>query len=92
MAVLEPAAYRGYKDASEAWAAGTLGVGDWPAATGLEGFEMPEELQELWTERVAIMAADGHLPRAAAERMAWGCLQPPEEERTQGDGSAGSTL
>lgn len=32
--------------------------------------ELPEKLQELWEERAAIMAADGHLPRAEAARWA----------------------
>ena len=33
-----------------------------------------EDLQELWQERVAIMAYEGHLPRAEAERLAWAGL------------------
>lgn len=31
IAFLPPEAYRGHKDVSEAWAAGVLTVGDWPA-------------------------------------------------------------
>jgi hypothetical protein len=70
--VLPPAAYGGYKDVNEAWGVGTLTVGAWPTAAvdGPEGMEVPEDLQELWQERAAIMAADGGLPRAEAERLA----------------------
>ncbi len=82
MAVLEPAAYGGYKDASAAWAAGVLHTGAWPAAAdeGLEGWEIPEGLQGAWAARVAIMVADGDLPRVEAEPVAWAGLQGPEEE------------
>jgi len=38
--------------------------------------ELPENLQELWQERAAIIAADGHVPLAEAERLAWACLCP----------------
>ena len=77
VAVLPPAAYGGYKDASAAWAAGVLAVGAWPAAaeTGAEGLAVPEDLREAWNERVAIMVMDGGLPRAEAERLAWAGLQ-----------------
>jgi len=77
VAVLPPAAYGGHKDASAAWAAGVLEGGAWPAAaeTGAEGLTVPEDLREAWTERVAIMMADGGLPRAEAERVAWAGLQ-----------------
>jgi hypothetical protein len=63
VAVLPPAAYGGYKDVNEAWAAGVLRVGVLPAAAGdgPEGQEIPQDLQELWEERTAIMAADGHV-------------------------------
>ena len=54
--VLEPTAYGGYKDVNEAWTVGVLTVGGWSAAA--QGRELPEELQELWQERAAIMAAD----------------------------------
>ena len=65
VAVLPPEAYGGCKDVSEAWAAGGLAV--------------PEHLREIWEERAALMAVDGGLPRAAAERLAWVGLQPPRE-------------
>jgi len=32
VAVLEPATYGGHKDVNEAWIAGVMTVGDWPAA------------------------------------------------------------
>jgi hypothetical protein len=70
VAVLEPAAYGGYKDVSEAWAAGVLGVGAGPAA-GSPALAVPETLRERWAERVAIMVADGGMPPADAERLAW---------------------
>jgi hypothetical protein len=79
VAGLEPTAYGGHKDASAAWAAGVLAVGGGPAAAGLGGAAapaLPEDLQELWQERAAIIAADGHLPHAEAERLAWACLFP----------------
>jgi len=62
--VLEPAAYGGCKDVSEAWAAGVLAVG-----------AVPADLHEAWAERAAIMVADGGLPPADAERLAWEELQ-----------------
>ena len=77
MAVLPAAAYGGHKDVNEAWMAGVLTVGDWPASAG-EGstrLKVPEALQETWDERVAIMMADGSVPRAEAERLAWAGLQ-----------------
>jgi hypothetical protein len=40
---------------------------------------VPEELREAWEERVAIIEADGKLPRAEAERLAWVGLQVPRE-------------
>jgi hypothetical protein len=42
---------------------------------GDEGLAVPQHLQELWAERVAIMVMDGGLPRAQAERLAWAGLQ-----------------
>jgi DNA primase len=79
VAVLEPAAYGGHKDVSEAWVAGVLmvDVGPAPAATGGEGLVIPQHLREPWAERVAIMVTDGGLPRAEAERLAWAGLQTP---------------
>ncbi len=81
VAVLEPAAYGGHKDVNEAWMAGELTVGDWPASAG-EGsprLQVPADRQETWAERVAIMVADGGLPSAQAERLAWAGLQTPGE-------------
>jgi hypothetical protein len=76
VAVLEPAAYGGYKDVSEAWVAGTLAVDacSTPAATGAQP-AVPVDLHEVWEERVAIMLADGHLLPVDAERLAWEGLQ-----------------
>ena len=83
VAVLEPAAYGGYKDVSEAGAAGVLCVGERPEAVRqhAERLEMPEEVREAWTERVAIMVTDGGLPREEAERLAWEWLQALAETR-----------
>ena len=77
MAGLPAAAYGGYKDVNEAWMAGVLNIGAWPAAAaaGAEGLAVPEDLRETWDERVAIMETDGGLPRAEAERWAWAGLQ-----------------
>jgi hypothetical protein len=71
IAVLEPAAYGGYKDVSEAWAAGVLAIGAAPAAPGAGALAVPAALCEVWAERVAIMVADGGMPPAEAERLAW---------------------
>ena len=75
----QPAAYGGYKDVSEAWAAGVLAVGAGPAAAAAEErcLAVPQHLRESWAERVAIMVIDGGLPRAEAERLAWAGLQAP---------------
>jgi len=83
VAVLPPAAYGGHKDVSAAWAAGVLAVGAGPAAAaaGEDELAVPEELREAWTERVAIMAADGHLPLAEAERLAWAVVQTQRAAR-----------
>jgi hypothetical protein len=77
VAVLEPAAYGGHKDVSEAWVAGVLMVDVGPAAAvvGGEVLAIPQPLRELWAERVAIMVTDGGLLRAEAERLAWAGLQ-----------------
>jgi len=49
VAVLEPAAYGGYKDASAAWAAGVLAMGVGPAAApGGEVLAVPQHLREPW--------------------------------------------
>jgi hypothetical protein len=62
---------------NEAWAAGVLavGVGSAVATTGGAGLAILRPLRELWAERVAMMVADGGLPRAEAERLAWAGLQ-----------------
>jgi hypothetical protein len=77
VAVLPPAAYGGYKDVNEAWAAGVLAVGVGPAAAAAGGdvLAVPQHLQEPWAERVAIMVADGGVPCEEAERLAWEWLQ-----------------
>jgi hypothetical protein len=75
VAVLEPAAYGGHKDVSEAWGAGVLAVDAEPAAAAGETLAVPEELRESWAERAAIMTTDGGVPRADAERLAWEGLQ-----------------
>ena len=72
---LPAAAYDGYKDVHEAWRAGALALGGGPAAAGMGGAaapEIPEQLQELWEERAAIIAADSHVAPTEAERLAWG--------------------
>jgi len=74
VAGLPAAAYGGHKDASAAWIAGALTIGGGPAV-GIDrpaGWAPHEDLREAWEERVAIMVTDGHLPRAEAERLAWG--------------------
>jgi len=83
VAILPPEAYGGCKDASEAWVAGVLTVGSRPAAAtaGGEALAVPGELCEAWAERVAIMSADGGLPRAEAEHLAWMGLQHPAQTR-----------
>ena len=75
VAVLPAAAYGGCKDVNEAWVAGALVLGGGPAAAGMGGAaapEIPEQLQELWEERAAIIAADSHVAPTEAERLAWG--------------------
>ena len=37
--------------------------------------ERPETFQEQWQERVAIMAVDGGVPEAEAQRLSWRHLQ-----------------
>ena len=51
--------------------AGVLHLAVWPAARGAEPGAVPENLCEDWAERAAIMVADGGLPPAEAERLAW---------------------
>jgi hypothetical protein len=41
---------------------------------------VPQDLRETWAERVAIMVADGGVPRAEAEYLAWVGLQTPGKE------------
>lgn len=75
VAVLEPAAYGGWKDVSEAWGAGVLAVNAGPPSVGAGALAVSPEVQEVWAERVAIMTADGGVPRAEAERLAWAAVQ-----------------
>ena len=75
VAVLEPAAYGGHKDVSEAWTAGVLALGNGPGAVP----EVSEDCRELWGEWVAIIVADGGFPLVAAERLAWKGLPHPAE-------------
>jgi len=51
-----------------------LRVGAGPTA-GSPALAVPETLREVWAERVAIMVADGGIPPADAERLAWEELQ-----------------
>jgi len=83
VAVLEPAAYGGCKDVSEAWVARVLAVSAGPAAASTRGdtLAMPEDVREAWAERVAIMTVDGGVQRGEAERLAWEGLQPPAAAR-----------
>ena len=78
VAVLETAAYGGCKDVSEAWAAGVLCLNGGPDVDGTLGHQVPQELWETWTERVAIMVVDGGLSPAEAECVAWAGFQTPE--------------
>jgi hypothetical protein len=73
VAVLEPGAYGGEKDANEAWVAGTLavGTGSHPAAAEAAMPVVSEDLQEAWDERRAIMEVDGGMSRSEVERLAW---------------------
>jgi len=82
VAVLPAAAYGGCKDASEAWVAGALTVGDWPASAGQSSprLQVPVDLQETWAERVAIMVVDGGLPPAEAACLAYAGLQTVGKE------------
>jgi hypothetical protein len=81
VAVLEPAAYGGCKDANDAWVAGVLRLDAWPPAAGERStrMEVPADLREIWEERTSIMVYDGHVPRAEAERLAWAGLRPQGE-------------
>jgi hypothetical protein len=81
VAGLPAAAYGGWKNTSEAWAGGVLAVVAEPAAVSGEEDAVPEALREAWEEWAAIMVADGKLPRADAERLAWAGLQSPAETR-----------
>src|SRR5262249_19522348 len=81
VSVLPAAAYGGCKDANDAWVAGVLRLDAWPAAAGERPArrEVPADLREIWEERTSIMVYDGHVPRAAAERLAWASLSPQGE-------------
>ena len=72
-----PPACGGCKDAKRGkQVAGVLRLGAGPGVgESPEVREIPKELQELWQERAAIIAYDGQLPRAEAERLAWASLQ-----------------
>src|SRR5262245_44197944 len=61
--------------------AGVLTGGRPPAARG-EAAAGHEDLQELWTERVAIMMYEGTLSRGEAERLAWVALQAERATRS----------
>jgi hypothetical protein len=75
VAVLEPAAYGGYKDVNDAWMAGALTLSGHSAALDAPvGRELPEDLRDPWAERAAIMECDGGLARPVAEHAAWRCL------------------
>ena len=71
----------------------SLAVGTGPATAGIGEAAAPErseDLQELWQERVAIIAADGHVPPAEAARLAWACLVPHDAGAVSaGDGPGG---
>jgi len=73
VAGLPAAAYGGHKDVNEAWVAGVLRLAAWTATVGEgpAGWESPQDLQERWEERTAIMVYDGKLPPAEAARRAW---------------------
>jgi DNA primase len=83
VAVLPPEAYGGYKDANDAWMAGALAIGAWPAAVdGSEVVKVPEDLRDAWEERAAIMEWDGRLVRSEAERAAWRWLTDTSREES----------
>ena len=93
VAVLPPHAYGGWKDVSEAWAAGVLcldgGVAD---LDGTLGRCVTQECRETWTERVAIMVVDGGLPPAEAARCAWaGTPAPGAAGAARSQGAHGTT-
>jgi hypothetical protein len=48
-----------------------VGAGLAAATVRGEALTVPETLREVWAERVAIMVADGGIPPADAERLAW---------------------
>jgi Toprim domain-containing protein len=83
VAGLPAAAYGGHKDVNEAWVAGALTVGDWPASAGEDSprLQVPAALQERWAERVAIMVVDGGLAPAEAAGLAGAGLQTSGKER-----------
>ncbi len=80
VAALPVAAYGGFKDVNEAWAAGMLVMRSGPAATAVGGevLIVPPHLREPWAERVALMVVDGGLACEEAERLAWQWLQAPD--------------
>src|SRR5262249_17347046 len=86
---LEPAAYGGHKDVSEAWVAGVLmvDVGPAAAATGSVVLAIPPHLRESWAERVAIMVAGGG-PPARGSRAPGGGRAPGFRRRALGPARA----
>ena len=73
VSVLPRTAYGGCKDVSAAWTAGVLVLENWAAVSAV--LDLPEALREQWQERVAMMAVDGGVPEAEAQRLAWTHLQ-----------------
>jgi hypothetical protein len=74
VAVLPAAAYGGYKDVNEAWAAGVLAVGAGPTAAtvGGEVLATPKHLRESWAERAARASA-----ALQPGRLSAGLRRPP---------------
>lgn len=76
VAVLDAAAYGGYKDVSAAWMARVLTIDAW----SIDGAHGDGESigsagwRETCEERLAIMMYDGHLPYVTAAGLAWAVL------------------
>ena len=49
----------------------TLGGTQPASVTDAAALAVPEAYREQWEERAAIIEWDGHMPRVAAERLAW---------------------
>ena len=69
--LVPPAAYRGYKDVNDAWAAGVLAVGAWPAALGAGALAVPAALCEVWAEAPGV----GGAPCLAGGAVRLGCCR-----------------